>query len=122
MCASALVETRGQSEMTKPAASQLRPQITSGKLGAEHGRKISSNNSIPRHTHQPPAMASRRLALNLSRAVRTRAGPSVAGTLKRGFASHSSSKTQTTTLKNGLTVGRDNARPIGLAHLAFTTY
>lgn len=65
----------------------------------------------------PPtsAMASRRLALNLSRGLRNRAGFSAAGSWKRGFAT-SVGKTQTTTLKNGLTVSRDDARPIGLAN------
>ena len=61
-------------------------------------------------------MASRRLALNLSQGVRSRAGLSATGSLRRGFATPSSvGKTQTTTLKNGLTV-RTVIRPgsIGL--------
>ncbi|TPX09324.1 uncharacterized protein E0L32_009516 [Thyridium curvatum] len=50
-------------------------------------------------------MASRRLALNLAQGLRGRAGRSAAG-LTRGFATPVSApvKTQTTTLKNGLTV------------------
>ena len=63
-------------------------------------------------------MASRRLALNLSRGLRSRAGLSAAGSWKRGFAT-ALGKTQTTTLKNGLTVsrtpgGQREGRPIGL--------
>jgi processing peptidase subunit beta len=47
-------------------------------------------------------MASRRLALNLSQGLRARSGLSG---LRRGFATPSTvGKTQTTTLKNGLTV------------------
>lgn len=50
-------------------------------------------------------MASRRLALNLSRGLRNRAGLSAAAPLTRGFATPSTvGKTQTTTLRNGLTV------------------
>ena len=52
-------------------------------------------------------MASRRLALNLSRGLRSRSNLSYAAPCqwKRGFAAASSAlKTQTTTLKNGLTV------------------
>ncbi|KAF4125126.1 mitochondrial-processing peptidase subunit beta [Geosmithia morbida] len=50
-------------------------------------------------------MASRRLALNLSRGLRPRAGLSATGLWKRGFATPAfNNKTQTTTLKNGLTV------------------
>ncbi|KAM3444862.1 hypothetical protein MY1884_001760 [Beauveria asiatica] len=49
-------------------------------------------------------MASRRLALNLSQGLRNRAGLSAAAPLRRGFATPSTvGKTQTTTLKNGLT-------------------
>ncbi|KAI2638565.1 mitochondrial processing peptidase beta subunit [Xylaria nigripes] len=55
-------------------------------------------------------MASRRLALNLGQ-VRSRAAPSLIRPLKRGFAtpviSPASPKTQTTTLKNGLTVATE---------------
>ncbi|KAJ4146640.1 Mitochondrial-processing peptidase subunit beta [Fusarium falciforme] len=65
-------------------------------------------------------MASRRLALNLSRGLRNRAGLSAAAPLTRGFATPSTvGKTQTTTLRNGLTecladpytAGRDRALP-----------
>ena len=53
-------------------------------------------------------MASRRLALNLAQGVRNRAATSALGSLRRGFATPVTSpigaKTQTTTLKNGLTV------------------
>ncbi|CAH0029462.1 hypothetical protein V2G26_011728 [Clonostachys chloroleuca] len=53
-------------------------------------------------------MASRRLALNLSQGVRNRAGFSAANSLRRGFATPSAvGKTQTTTLKNGLTVATE---------------
>lgn len=60
----------------------------------------------PSHNQIPSAMASRRLALNLSQGLRSRAGLSAG--LRRGLAtpvSHNPiGKTQTTTLKNGLTV------------------
>lgn len=50
-------------------------------------------------------MASRRLALNVSHGLRTRAGLSAAGVSRRGFATPSNvGKMQSTTLKNGLTV------------------
>ncbi|RFU75322.1 mitochondrial-processing peptidase subunit beta [Trichoderma arundinaceum] len=53
-------------------------------------------------------MASRRLALNLSQGLRARSGFSAAGSLRRGFATPSTvGKTQTTTLKNGLTVATE---------------
>ncbi|KAI0008703.1 mitochondrial-processing peptidase subunit beta [Xylariaceae sp. FL0662B] len=56
-------------------------------------------------------MASRRLALNLAQGVRSRAANSAIRPLKRGFAtpvtSPASAKTQTTTLKNGLTVATE---------------
>ncbi|WQF87270.1 Putative peptidase M16, zinc-binding, metalloenzyme, LuxS/M16 peptidase [Colletotrichum destructivum] len=55
-------------------------------------------------------MASRRLALNLSQGLRSRAALSRASPIARGFATPSNSpfgKTQTTTLKNGLTVATD---------------
>ncbi len=59
-------------------------------------------------------MASRRLALNLSQGLRSRAGLSAAGAFRRGFATPSTvGKTQTTTLKNGLTVSIITAGPIG---------
>lgn len=59
-------------------------------------------------------MASRRLALNLSQGLRNRAGLSAAGALRRGFATPSTvGKTQTTTLKNGLTVRTTTRGPIG---------
>ncbi|KAF4504244.1 hypothetical protein G6O67_008420 [Ophiocordyceps sinensis] len=55
-------------------------------------------------------MASRRLALNLPQGLRARAGPSAASALRRGFATPSSAgKTQTTTLKNGLTVATEHS-------------
>ena len=61
-------------------------------------------------------MASRRLALNLSQGLRNRAGLSAAGALRRGFATPSTvGKTQTTTLKNGLTVRTTTRGPIGPA-------
>jgi hypothetical protein len=83
----------------------FRPQITSGKLLAERDRKISSNHSIHLRATQSSPMASRRLALNLSQGLRSRAGLSTNGAFRRGFATPSSvGKTQTTTLKNGLTV------------------
>lgn len=60
-------------------------------------------------------MASRRLALNLSQGLRSRAGLSAAGSLRRGFATPSTvGKTQTTTLKNGLTVRLLRLGSIGL--------
>ncbi|KAL6904690.1 Metalloenzyme, LuxS/M16 peptidase-like protein [Trichoderma evansii] len=53
-------------------------------------------------------MASRRLALNLSQGLRARSGLAAAGSLRRGFATPSNvGKTQTTTLKNGLTVATE---------------
>ncbi|KAI5864855.1 mitochondrial-processing peptidase subunit beta [Durotheca rogersii] len=56
-------------------------------------------------------MASRRLALNLAQGVRSRAANSALRPLRRGFASPVPSpvgpKTQTTTLKNGLTVATE---------------
>jgi len=56
-------------------------------------------------------MASRRLALNLSRGLRSRSNLSYAAPQwKRGFAAASSAlKTQTTTLKNGLTVATEHS-------------
>ncbi|KAL2675235.1 hypothetical protein Neosp_011417 [[Neocosmospora] mangrovei] len=55
-------------------------------------------------------MASRRLALNLSRGLRNRAGLSAAAPLTRGFATPSTvGKTQTTTLRNGLTVATEHS-------------
>lgn len=64
---------------------------------------------------KPPPMASRRLALNLSQGLRSRAGLSATGLLRRGFATPSSvGKTQTTTLKNGLTVRTIRPGSIGL--------
>ncbi|KAM0520909.1 hypothetical protein ACHAP9_005255 [Verticillium nonalfalfae] len=48
-------------------------------------------------------MASRRLALNLSQGLRNRAALTRTAPLTRGFASPAPGKTQTTTLKNGLT-------------------
>lgn len=60
-------------------------------------------------------MASRRLALNLSQGLRSRAGLSAAGSFRRGFATPSNvGKTQTTTLKNGLTVRTASKGSIGL--------
>jgi hypothetical protein len=54
-------------------------------------------------------MASRRLALNLSQGLRARSGLAAAGSLRRGFATPSNvGKTQTTTLKNGLTVSANS--------------
>ncbi|RBQ87111.1 hypothetical protein VDGD_20720 [Verticillium dahliae] len=52
-------------------------------------------------------MASRRLALNLSQGLRNRAALTRTAPLTRGFASPAPGKTQTTTLKNGLTVATD---------------
>ncbi|KAK0384026.1 hypothetical protein NLU13_8115 [Sarocladium strictum] len=53
-------------------------------------------------------MASRRLALNLSQGLRNRQALSSSSSLRRGFASPASvGKTQTSTLKNGLTVATD---------------
>ncbi|KAI1378577.1 mitochondrial-processing peptidase subunit beta [Hypoxylon crocopeplum] len=56
-------------------------------------------------------MASRRLALNLAQGMRSRAANSAIRPLRRGFASPVTSpvgaKTQTTTLKNGLTVATE---------------
>ncbi|KAI1103612.1 mitochondrial-processing peptidase subunit beta [Jackrogersella minutella] len=56
-------------------------------------------------------MASRRLAFNLAQGMRSRAANSVFQPLRRGFATPVSSpvraKTQTTTLKNGLTVATE---------------
>ncbi|KAI0141641.1 mitochondrial processing peptidase beta subunit [Xylariaceae sp. FL1272] len=56
-------------------------------------------------------MASRRLALNLQGGLRTRAAPSLIRPFKRNFATPVSSpvgaKTQTTTLKNGLTIATE---------------
>ncbi|SCV32522.1 probable mitochondrial processing peptidase beta chain precursor [Fusarium fujikuroi] len=55
-------------------------------------------------------MASRRLALNLSRGLRNRAGLSAAAPFTRGFATPSPvGKTQTSTLKNGLTVATEHS-------------
>ena len=52
------------------------------------------------------AMASRRLALNLNQAVRSRAAIKAIQPIKRGFATpiHQSINTESTTLSNGLTV------------------
>lgn len=98
--------TSGVVGMTKPQ--NFKPKATNwerAKLLAEPGGKISSNHSIERQPSKPSPMASRRLALNLSQGLRTRAGLSAAGPLRRGFATPSTvGKTQTTTLKNGLTV------------------
>lgn len=56
-------------------------------------------------------MASRRLALNVSQALKSRAGLSAAPSFRRGLATPSTvGKTQTTTLKNGLTVSSIIAR------------
>ncbi|KAI1077420.1 mitochondrial-processing peptidase subunit beta [Whalleya microplaca] len=56
-------------------------------------------------------MASRRLALNLAQGVRSRAANSAIRPLRRGFASPVTSpvgaKTQSTTLKNGLTIATE---------------
>ncbi|KAI1871012.1 hypothetical protein JX265_006052 [Neoarthrinium moseri] len=56
-------------------------------------------------------MASRRLALNLAQGIRSRQAAPALSALKRGFATPVSSpagaKTQTTTLKNGLTVATE---------------
>lgn len=52
-------------------------------------------------------MASRRLALNLTKGLRARAAPNVVSGLRRGFATpvtKNGVKTETTTLSNGLTV------------------
>ena len=58
-------------------------------------------------------MASRRLALNLSQGLRNRAALSAAGPVRRGFATPSNiGKTQTTTLKNGLTVSTTDGRQL----------
>ncbi|KAK8132480.1 hypothetical protein PG999_000653 [Apiospora kogelbergensis] len=58
-------------------------------------------------------MASRRFALNLAQGIRSRAAPSAFRPLKRGFATPVTSplgaKTQTTTLKNGLTVATEHS-------------
>ena len=67
--------------------------------------RFPSNHSIYSQPPQTFSMASRRLALNLSKGLSSRAGLSAAGALKRGFATPShAAGTQTTTLKNGLTV------------------
>ncbi|KAI0023719.1 mitochondrial-processing peptidase subunit beta [Xylariomycetidae sp. FL0641] len=56
-------------------------------------------------------MASRRLALNLAQGMRSRAALNATRSLKRGFAtpvtSPAGAKTETTTLKNGLTVATE---------------
>jgi len=56
-------------------------------------------------------MASRRLALNLGQGLRARAAPSALRSINRGFAtpvaSPAGAKTQSTTLKNGLTVATE---------------
>ncbi|KAK6194131.1 hypothetical protein LQW54_011772 [Pestalotiopsis sp. IQ-011] len=56
-------------------------------------------------------MASRRLALNLAQGIRSRTAAPALSSLKRGFATPVSSpagaKTQTTTLKNGLTIATE---------------
>ncbi|KAI0474024.1 mitochondrial-processing peptidase subunit beta [Xylariaceae sp. FL0804] len=56
-------------------------------------------------------MASRRLALNLAQGVRNRAGPSALRPFQRGFATPvtppATAQTQTSTLKNGLTVATE---------------
>ncbi|KAJ4164430.1 hypothetical protein LMH87_006106 [Akanthomyces muscarius] len=96
--------------MTKWKTWNLRPQTSTAKLLAEPSGKISSNHSIERQTSKLLPMASRRLALNLSQGLRTRAGLSAAGPLRRGFATPSNvGKTQTTTLKNGLTVATEHS-------------
>lgn len=74
------------------------------------------NRSFPSHLPTQHLMASRRLALNLAQGMRSRAAINAIRPLKRGFATPVTSpvgaKTQTTTLKNGLTVSFQ--RPIGL--------
>lgn len=68
---------------------------------------------FPPSLANPSAMASRRLALNLSKALPTRAGLSAARTLTRGLATPAAvGTTQTTTLKNGLTVRTPSPIPI----------
>ncbi|CEJ88943.1 Putative LuxS/MPP-like metallohydrolase [[Torrubiella] hemipterigena] len=55
-------------------------------------------------------MASRRLALNVTQGLRSRAGLSAVPAFRRGLATPSSvGKTQTTTLKNGLTVATEHS-------------
>ncbi|TEY67263.1 hypothetical protein BOTCAL_0128g00240 [Botryotinia calthae] len=57
-------------------------------------------------------MASRRLALNLTKGLRTRAAPNVVSGLRRGFATpvtKNGVKTETTTLSNGLTIATEHS-------------
>lgn len=62
---------------------------------------------IPSTSNSTALMASRRLALNLTKGLRTRAARDVVSPLRRGFATpvvKNGVKTETTTLSNGLTV------------------
>lgn len=92
--------------MTNPSSlsSQAANYLRKASSRAEAERFHQTTQSLV-NLSQPSAMASRRLALNLSRGLRSRAGLSTSGLWKRGFATASAlGKTQTTTLKNGLTV------------------
>lgn len=95
--------------MTKAIGLKAKAANYLRKASSRAGSKdfIKPLNSVS--TLQTFVMASRRLALNLSQGLRNRAGLSAVSPLRRGFATPSSAgKTQTTTLKNGLTVSAFN--------------
>jgi hypothetical protein len=89
------------------ARKQLR-QISSNDVRSRHLTNLQFSTSslfIPSLT---ALMASRRLALNLTKGLRSRAALNAVAPLRRGFATpvvKNGVKTESTTLSNGLTVG-----------------
>lgn len=73
-------------------------------LASDNVRETELQTAHFQIVHRNTAMASRRLALNLSQGLRGRAA--LSAPLRRGFATPVAApvKTETTTLKNGLTV------------------
>jgi hypothetical protein len=91
------------------------PQESSSRADTWRGKNFHQTIKplTTRFTSTTSAMASRRLALNLSQGLRNRQALSSTTALRRGFASPANvGKTQTTTLPNGLTVSLATT-PIG---------
>lgn len=93
---------------SSPDCSQKAEVVTNSKDFASNTSTSLTTNPLPALPPITVPMASRRLALNLAQGMRSRAAGPALRPLKRGFATPVASpigaKTQTTTLKNGLTV------------------
>ena len=94
---------------------QISPAVIGGKSRSEAGqiqllfslvKSLRACNCSSRIALYPTAMASRRLALNLNQALRSRAALKAISPRRRGFATpiYQGINTESTTLANGLTV------------------